>query len=105
MLEEVYKKLKTVGIPVAYLKFDTPQELPFCVYYESNTDIRGADNLNMIRQTSITIELYSEEKIPELERKIEALFNDREIIKSEDIYIKDENMIEIVFEIETIDKF
>lgn len=105
MLEEIYKKLKTVGIPFSYLKFNTSQKPPFCVYYENSTNIRGADNLNMIRQTGITIELYTETKNPELERRIEALFNDREITKSEDIQIEDENMIEVVFEIETIDKF
>lgn len=105
MLEEIYKKLKTVGIPFSYLKFNTSQKPPFGVYYENGTNIRGADNLNMIRQTGITIELYTETKNSELERRIEALFNDREITKSEDIQIEDENMIEVVFEIETIDKF
>ena len=34
-LSEITAKLKTIGIPVAYMKFSTPQKLPFMVYYES----------------------------------------------------------------------
>ena len=42
-LEEIYTRLKKVGIPVAYLFFKTPQKPPFIAYYESGTSIDGAD--------------------------------------------------------------
>jgi len=101
-LDEIYAKLKTLKIPVAYLKFNKPQQLPFAVYYESGTDIQGADGYNLYRDVSITIELYTEVKQPQLERQIEALFRDREIEKSSDTYLKDEDMYMTVFSFDTI---
>lgn len=101
-LNEIYTKLKTLKIPVAYLKFNKPQQLPFAVYYESGTEIKGADNYNLYRDVTITIELYTELKQPQLERQIEALFRDREIEKSSDTYLKEEDMYMTVFSFDTI---
>lgn len=80
-LKEIYEKLCTLDIPVAYLKFDKPQKLPFIAYFESGTEIQGADNYNLYRRTEIRVELYSENKNPDLERKIENLFRSVEIEK------------------------
>ncbi|MBR1592817.1 MAG: hypothetical protein IJ666_07395 [Ruminococcus sp.] len=91
-LDEIYSLLKSLNIPVAYLKFDKPQKLPFMVYYEAGTEIKGADGHNLYREIEITVELYSDKKNTALERKIEALFSDREIHKDADIYISDEDM-------------
>ena len=101
-LNEIYTKLKALKIPVAYLKFNKPQQLPFAVYYESGTEIKGADNYNLYRDVTITIELYTELKQPQLERQIEALFRDREIEKSSDTYLKEEDMYMTVFSFDTI---
>lgn len=103
-LSEIYEKLCTLGIPVAYLKFDKPQKLPFIAYLEAGTEIEGADNYNLYRRTEIRIELYSENKNPELERKIENLFRSVEIEKDGDTYLKEENMFMTVFSFETIQK-
>lgn len=103
-LQEIYEKLRTLNIPVAYLKFDKPQKLPFIAYFEAGTEIQGADNYNLYRRTEIRIELYSEKKNPELERKIENLFRSVEIEKNGDTYLKDENMFMTLFSFETIQK-
>lgn len=103
-LEEIYEKLCTLGIPVAYLQFSKPQKLPFIAYYEEHTVIEGADNYNLFRRTTIRIEFYSEKKNPELERKIENLFRSVEIKKDGDIYLNEENMFLTVFSFETIQK-
>ncbi len=103
-LSEIYEKLCTLGIPIAYLKFDKPQKLPFIAYLEAGTEIQGADNYNLYRRTEIRIELYSEKKNPDLERKIENLFRMVEIEKDGDTYLKDENMFMTVFSFETIQK-
>ena len=103
-LTEIYEKLRTLGIPVAYLKFDKPQKLPFIAYFEAGTEVQGADNYNLYRRTEIRIELYSEKKNPELERKIESLFRSVEIEKDGDTYLEDENMFMTVFSFETIQK-
>lgn len=91
-LKEIYDKLVTLDIPVAYYKFNKPQSLPFCVYFEYGTEIKGADNYNLYREAEIRIELYYKAKSPELEHKIEALFRDRELEKTADSYIKEEDM-------------
>ena len=49
-LDEIYSKLKSLNIPVAYLQFQKPQKLPFIAYYESHTVVKGADNYNLFRQ-------------------------------------------------------
>lgn len=103
-LEEIYAKLRALGIPVAYLKFDKPQKLPFVAYLEAGTEIQGADNYNLYRRVTIRIELYSEKKNPELERKIEELFRNVGIDKDGDVYLNDENMFMTVFSFETIQK-
>lgn len=103
-LSEIYAKLRTLDIPVAYLKFDKPQKLPFIAYLEAGTEIQGADSYNLYRRTEIRIELYSEKKNPELERKIESLFRSVEIEKNGDIYLQNENMFMTVFSFETIRK-
>lgn len=101
-LSEIKLKLDTLKIPVAYMHFNKPQELPFAVFYESGTDIRGADHYNLIRDVTITIELYTEKKQPALERQLENLFRDTEIRKAADTYIKDEDMYLTSFEFDTI---
>lgn len=101
-LDEIFAKLKTLGIPVAYLKFNKPQTLPFMVYYEANTEIKGADTYNLYREVTINVELYCDKKTPELERQLEELFRDRELDKEADIYIKDEDMFMTSFSFDTI---
>lgn len=101
-LNEITARLKTIGIPVAYMKFSTPQKLPFMVYYESGTEIEGADELNLFRRTDITIELYCGKKMPDMERRIENLFPDIPIHKEADTYLPDEDMFMTAFTFETI---
>lgn len=103
-LTEIYAKLRTLDIPVAYLKFDKPQKLPFIAYFEAGTEIQGADNYNLYRRVTIRIELYSEKKNPDLERKIENLFRSVEIEKDGDTYLQGEKMFMTVFSLETIQK-
>jgi len=91
-LDEIYSLLKSLEIPVAYLKFDTPQKLPFIAYFESGTEIKGADGHNLYREIEITVELYSDRKNIALERKIENLFSDREIQKNADTYLDEQDM-------------
>lgn len=103
-LEEIYEKLCTLNIPVAYIQFNKPQKLPFIAYLEAGTEIHGADHYNLYRRVTIRIELYSEKKNPCLERKIESLFRSVEIDKDGDIYLETENIFLTVFSFTTIQK-
>ena len=103
-LNEIKDKLQTVGIPVSYLKFPTPQQLPYCVFCVSGQEIRGADQKSMIETLSIAIELYSDKKRTDIETQIESIFDGIEITKNSDVFLPDENMIMTVFEFDTINK-
>lgn len=101
-LEEIYEKLKTLGIPVAYYKFEKPQNLPFAVYFEAGGEVEGADNYNLFRRKNIAVELYTAKKDVSLERRLENLFRDTELEKSADTYLKDEKMFMTAYTFETI---
>ena len=103
-LTEIQKRLKTLDIPVAYYKFNTPQKLPFVVYYEDGASIEGADKLNLYRRADITITLYSAKKELSIEKQIEDLFSDIPLDKTPDIDIPDENMFMTSYTFETIQK-
>lgn len=101
-LEEIYEKLKALGVPVAHYKFDKPQKLPFVAYYEAGGTVEGADDYNLFRRKTIVIELYTAKKDVALERKLENLFRDTELEKFADNYLDDEKMFRIAYTFETI---
>ncbi len=103
-LDEIYTKLKSLDVPVAYLKFSKPQKLPFIVYFEAEGEIGGADNYNLYRRKTIKIEVYSAKKDVSLERKVEELFHDTELDKDVDTYLPDEEMFMTAYSFETIQK-
>lgn len=103
-LDEIYARLKTLGVPVAYLKFNKPQKLPFVVYFEAGGNVEGADNYNLYRRKNIVVELYAEKKDVDLERGFENLFREFELEKAVDTYLKDEEMFMTAYTFETIQK-
>jgi len=80
-LKEIYAKLQTLNIPVAYDHFETPQIPPFCIYITSD-NLSGADYKNMLRRRAVRIEFYSTIKDEDSETAIEKLFNEYEMSKS-----------------------
>lgn len=103
-LNEIYQKLCSLNIPVAYLHFTNPQKLPFCVYFEGGSEIQGADGFNLFRNVEIVIELYTVSKNIRLERQIENLFRDCEISKTADTWLDSEEMHMVGWSFETIQK-
>lgn len=103
-LEEIYQRLLTLGLPVAYLHFNQPQEPPFIAYHEAGADIKGADNYNLYRDSAIVIELYTEDKNVSLERQLESLFYDTELGKQADTYLEEEDMHFTAYSFNTIQK-
>lgn len=95
-LKEIYSKLKSLNIPVAYDHFKVPQSPPFCVYSISDY-ISGADLKNMLRTRSVRIELYTTKKSEALESQIEGLFDKYEMSK-ETIWVTSEEMFETIFD-------
>lgn len=96
-LEHLYNSLKSLGLPVAYRCFKDKTTVPYIVYFVSDERIYGADSLNMICERTVRIELYTEIKDYQIEERLESLFQQFELGKSEN-FISEENLIETVYE-------
>lgn len=102
-LETIYNRLKTLGIPVAYSHFPNAVNPPFCCYIVTSEKLYGADNINLLRNRLVRIELYTNKKDEQLESRIEKLFYDTELEKSE-TYISDEQLYEVMYDFEILMK-
>lgn len=102
-LKEIAKRLETLEIPTAYLKFNKPQKLPFQVYYEKSAEIKGADNYNLYRECVIVIEIYTAGRDVALEHELESAFRDVQLDKI-CAYLKDEDMHMTAYSFNTIQK-
>lgn len=99
--EELYSLLETIGIPIAHRVFpeEEGQTPPFAVYYRSGCKNEYADDKVYVKNQDFVLELYTEYRMPELEGKIETLFDENEIAyTTEEVYLDDEKMYEIIYE-------
>lgn len=93
-----------VGIPVAYSHFtekNSPSEPPYLVYLGDGQDTFKADNTFIYTNNRYQIEYYFTEKDEIEEAKIEKILLDNgyRYEKSEDIYIEDEGVFVIYYQI------
>jgi len=102
-LTELYTKLKSIGLPIAYQRFQKAQALPFIVYYrQGNADVI-ADNVNYHGSDNVIVEFYSTQKDTVNEAKIEKVLKDNEIVYTvNEIYIDDDKMHETIYEFQII---
>ena len=97
--EELYSLLKTIGIPIAERVFLEKQTPPFAVYYRSSDENLYADDKLYNKMQNYVLELYVDYKMPELEERIEALFDENEIpYTASESYLSDERLREIIYE-------
>ena len=86
-------------------QFLSPPDTTYAVFMDSFTR-RGADGLNLLKEHSYTIELYSDFGDPEAEARIEAVL-DRygiEFDKADRIWIQSEQLYETVYTFDVITK-
>jgi hypothetical protein len=100
---ELYTALKTLGMPVAYSEFTTAQNPPFICYLFDYSDDLMADNQNYVAFSRFNVELYTVNKDPALETRVQELLKSLKLpyVKRE-AYIEDEKMIQILYEIKII---
>ena len=96
--DEIFSRLKTLGLPVAYREFKNPAELPFIAYYIESEEFSGSDYENLIIDRILVIEFYSITKDDKTEQNIEELFTEFEISKDEE-WIDSEAMLQITYTI------
>lgn len=102
-LADLFTKLKTLKLPVAYAAFNKPTALPFIVYFESGSADVLADNVNFVGVSDVVVEFYSKVKDTTNEAAIEKLFSDNEIIYSKgESLLKDEACHLTIYKIQII---
>lgn len=102
-LPELKDKLKTLNLPIAYRCFAVGQvpELPYIVYYADEDIGFCADDTVYFEKYAVTIEVYTEQKDINLERKIKELLNENELpYESYESFLDSENMYLKAYEIE-----
>lgn len=93
--------LESSGLPVAYLSFpegDSPP-LPFVCYYSTDVNPLFADASTFYATTDVTVELYTQFKSPDVEKKLESVLSSCHWKKSE-TYIDTERCYMITYDIE-----
>ena len=81
--------LQTVGIPVAYNHFDTPQECPFMCFPFGDDNDFIADGTNYQKIRTLSVELYTVNKDFTLEATVESVLNSHGLV-----YSRSENYLE-----------
>ena len=106
-MEEILRILQEIGLPFAYDHFaegESPDP-PFAVYLIPESDNFSADGTAYYRQKVVNIEVYTDEKDPALERKVEAILIRHGIFyEKSETWIPDEKMYEVLFSFETEDE-
>lgn len=97
-LPELKDKLKSLNLPIAYRCFAVGKvpELPYIVYYADEDIAFYADDIVYHEGYAVTIEVYTEKKDVELEKKVKQLLNNNGLpyesyesfLDSEGMYLK-----------------
>lgn len=102
---EVAAMVAEIGVPYAYYQFPegTGQETPFiCFFYSYNNDVK-ADNSNYQKIERLIIELYTDNKDFDLERRVESVLESHDMVYSRaEEWIESERMLEVIFETDVI---
>lgn len=102
-LPELKDKLKSLNLPIAYLCFAVGQvpELPYIVYYVDEDIGFYADDTVYYEGYAVTIEVYTDQKDLQLEKKVKQLLNNNELqYESYESFLESENMYLKAYEIE-----
>ena len=101
-LQELYKQLKHLQLPVQYYMFQEGQapDLPYIIYYNPSEQHLNADNFTLFVTKDVIIEVYSEFKDLSLEDKLKELFDKNKLTYTfQETYLKDERMYMLAYQI------
>ena len=92
--------VESVGIPTAYYQFagKTKQQPPFICYFLGNGQDFIADNYNYVRADALYVELYTDSKDFELEKRVETVLNSHELVfEKQEVSLDSEHMHETIY--------
>lgn len=102
-LSDVKNMLDKAGFPVAYYEFGKKVEPPYICYLVPESFNFGADNKVLAKIDNIQIELYTENKNIQAELKLENVLDEACIFyEKSEVYIKEENLFKILYEIDIL---
>lgn len=101
--EEINEMMLEMGLPFAYHHFaegESPKP-PFLIFLSPGEHTFGADNLMYHSFKKLDIELYTNEKSPETEEKVEEILFQHNIYYTKtETWIASEEMYEVLYETE-----
>lgn len=103
-LTELVQILKATGYPVAYSHFKATESNPapnppFITYLEFDSSNFHADNKTYKQVRNINVELYTDKKDLEAEKKIEDLLDANDIsYESSTTYIESQDLFQKIYE-------
>lgn len=97
----IQELLQSTGLPCAYSHFRTAQDPPYIVYIGGGQNVMEADNTHYWRENRYQIEYYFTTKNEQNETAIENALLEGGFLydKSEDVFIEDENVFVIYYNV------
>lgn len=103
--QKVFEMVKSIGFPAAYHHFEEGREpeKPYIVYLYPSTDNFAADGIVYQAINELDIELYTEKKDIEAEKKVEAVLKEHGFFyEKTETYLASEKMFEVLYEMEVL---
>ncbi|RHR52108.1 hypothetical protein DWX10_16995 [Clostridium sp. AF18-27] len=103
--QEIFQMIKSIGLPVAYHHFEEGQspDPPFLVYLYPGTNHFSADGTVYQGVNQLDIELYTDKKDLEAEKRVEAVLKEHGLFyEKTETYLESEKMYEVLFETEVL---
>ncbi len=101
--EEIAEMMQEIGLPFAYHHFaegESPKP-PFTIFLSPGEHTFGADDLMYISFKTLHIELYTDEKSPEAEERVEEVLHQHNIYFTKtELWIESERLYEVLYETE-----
>ena len=101
--EEICEMVQEIGLPFAYHHFaegESPNP-PFLLFLSPGEHTFGADDLMYISFKKLDIELYTDEKSPEAEQRVEEILTQYGIFYTKnETFIESERLYEVIYEME-----
>lgn len=101
MKKKLIEALREIKLPYAYFEFAKDENIkpPFIVYLGNGAEVFEADFGYFTKKYKFSLEFYFDHKDFEMEERIESILEKHGFKweKSEDLFIKSEQMFEIIY--------
>ena len=103
--EQVNEMIESMGLPCAYMAFqdETEKIPPYIVFFYPSNDDFYADDTNYQDIVTLRIELYTADKRFDIEENVQSVLkSNRMTYEKDELYLSDEKMFEIVYQMEVV---